>query len=369
MKKRLIVLMTLITLGTVSCGKQSQETTVSDETPSVVSSGLVTEAEFPEDYPKSLDTYQACFFEPDLEKVTAALMLNDPDETFISDSGDYHALYGEEEHLEVNTKNCIIGYIRTDAETEEEREFKSHIRWLKSMATEFHRFGNNAGLNPGHGKFKDFDQEAVLSFSSKKEVTERFFNLIENAGFPEMDVRYVYPRNKDILTENLKIYNGFSSIEENQYVFTEEDEDYYLMAVQKINGIPLCCHRWILDPRSEYQTDTYLEMIYTKDSGVDEINAWHLFDIKEKTGVRKIRSPLDAVREYERLYGENESLKGTTLSSVELNYIVTQKDGNLTALPCWILVMWKDRQLSEDVSMRQYTVIAIDPETLEIYNK
>ena len=368
MKKRMIVLLLVITLGTVACGKQQQETLVSDETSSV-SSGLVTEAAFPENYPESLDTYQAGFFEPDTEKVTDVLMLNDPDETFISNSGDYHALYGEEEHLEINTKNCLITYSRTDGKTEEEREFKSHIRWLKSMATEFHRFGNNTGLNPGHGRFKDFDPEAALSFSSKSEVTERFFKLMENAGFPEMGVRYVYPRNKDILTENLKIYNGFSPIESNQYVFTAEDEDYYLTAYQKINDVPLCCHRWIQDPNPEYQTETYLEMVYTKDSAIDEINVCHLFDIKEKTGVKKICSPRDAVREYERQYGENESLKGTTLSSVELNYIITQKGGNLTAVPCWILVMWKNRQISENVSMRQYTVIAMDPETLEIYNK
>ncbi len=205
-------------------------------------------------------------------------------------------------------------------------------------------------------EMQPFSSENDLSFALSKNVSEEVISMLNVLGFQNIEVSSILARDAETLNNNRNIYNEYISIMEElrdsagsrpddvpdpyiTHVFTEADEDYHLTLNESINGIPFSSTmNWVSDIGLVHQgTEVTISASYNQPCGIYQLTIENYFDIHDPIEALDIISPEEALEVYLNEYNKSIHLENTTITKIELNYVVIINGNKMLARPCWMI--------------------------------
>ncbi len=322
---------------------------------------LIVSAQIP-DYPSTVNSYSAEFFQPEEEIAIRTLMTHEPDQRQEWALGPQYRYKNVESLQFCNEVVCGgLQYVKYAADSN--TNIQAELKNLKTGITPQEYPSNNAGKEPEG--LLHFSQEKELESLTRKDLMDALDQLWIDLKFPSLEMRACYARDKDTLNRNLEQYNNqlrdSNPDEIYEYSFTDEDEDYFVLYRQLVDGIPIISQSWYGEAESS-PTNTVFEVVYSPLYGLTSLQVSNLFEVGEMVSAIEIVEPGEAVDTYMKEYEKSLHFGTTEIIDIELNYIVLH-DGNVLLLrPSWILTA---KTVSQD-EVASYEITAIDAESLEI---
>lgn len=202
-----------------------------------------------------------------------------------------------------------------------------------------------------------FSDHNDLSFSSSQSVSKSILSLLSDLGFQDVRITNILARDKDTANKNRNIYNDIIAIQENEnnpdkesvtewvtspYLsreYTEADEDYFIVMSETIDNIPFSSTmNWVFDKSTVNQpTDVVMTASYNQSCGLSSLFIENYFDVLDQINTLEIIPPEQALQVYLNHYNQSIHLVDTSITKIELNYVVIISEGTMIARPCWMV--------------------------------
>lgn len=370
MNNKVLAFMLLIVFCIMGCtSKDRNENSLKGETIELqFPSSLLLQATLPEEYPERLMRYAVDWKDVDIDAAIHTLLSGQPQEHYDYAEGDGYR-YIDDHHtnqlLNMYNKDIHGGCVFLIEEAMRKCEDLQEVSRSEQPNYNQQVMGNRL--------FFDYSSSKELEFASKKEISEEIESTMMKLGYGEVEIT-VLARDAATANQNREIYNRICDQmgrEENAIddPFTEEDEDYYIGMREVIGDIPVVEGGWYTERLEGISTQASMYALYNKKYGLTDLSIFHYFQIVSEIDDLDIISPDQALLAYIDFYNKSIHLTDTSITRIELNYVILADGEGLYIRPCWMIYTETKTENyipSTEEFAYEYDVYAVSADTGEL---
>lgn len=196
-------------------------------------------------------------------------------------------------------------------------------------------------LKSNYSSFED------LSFMTYEDALSEVKKILDSIDFPEFEVSESYSLDSDTMAKNYELYLKNVDGRKDEYSFTKDNECYFFVLRQVIDGIPLANVYWHQGIRGPGEvTETKITLFYSKD-GLIAMRASGIYEIIEEGEDEKLINSTKALDIVIDNYSNAVLKSPTRITSMELNYVGVISKNNYKLIPAWVFCIAEEREDEE----------------------
>lgn len=226
----------------------------------------------------------------------------------------------------------------------------------------------------GFSMRRNYPKNAELNFLPLDEAIEKVLEILNDIGFPEMELEVSHALDYVTLNEQYSAYINDPRTENAPLIsFAKEDELYYFQFRQIIDGIPLSNNLWEDGTRARQGAETIINVFLSK-NGIESIYSIGLCVNTNEGAENRLLSKKQAINllinEYTNVILQSEH----RVESMELCYVVLSTNEELELVPAWVFLVaseavWTDPSSGLATLVVEYRYRVFNAVTGEIIRK
>lgn len=238
----------------------------------------------------------------------------------------------------------------------------------------------------GYDLKSDYGSFVNPSFLDYVDALAEVEGLLSTVGFPELAVAEAYSLDLDTMLDHYDLYldsRDYFGIEEedDQYVWSKDDESYQFFFRQIIGDIPLVNMAWpnvqgIPGQNTGSSAEigsTSIEVIYSKD-GIISLSAINLLDVVQDGEEKSLINEATALKSVIDSYSEVLLTKETSVTSMELCYVaILTGEHSYELVPAWVFEISEENDWDDPkdgtITLNDYSYFVVNAITEEQIEK
>ena len=244
------------------------------------------------------------------------------------------------------------------------RASKNGISKFSEQPAVVDEVGQPDGLIAAYNEKWDFASKGDLTFQPYEDAEAELLSILEEAGFPEMQITETYSLDKKTMNSHSDLYKEFKKAKNRKFdkdiEYTEEDEGYLFYLSQSIDGIPVVNQSWNAPKRGNLKFGKSMycvggEAFYDAD-GLAYADFDCLLQIKEAGEPQALCTPAAALEKLVAYYADVVISEDNPISVAEmkLEYVTTDKEAPYTMRPAWVFTILQTVEFYEDYDAFYY---------------